>query len=72
MEVDHIVEGADAVIVEGRYHGLYIPIGKRMHAQVCHVWRFGSGKVQSFHQYLNTSHLHDVMDKSRIEEQVAL
>ena len=57
-----IVEAADAVVVEGRYTGMYKPTGKRMDAQVCHVWKVRNGKVKSFHQYVDTAALHDVMD----------
>jgi ketosteroid isomerase-like protein len=57
-----IVEAADAVVVEGRYTGVYKPTGKRMDAEVCHVWRIKNGKVKSFHQYVDTAALHDVMD----------
>jgi uncharacterized protein len=60
--IRHIVEAADAVVVEGRYTGVYKPTGKRMDAQVCHVWKIKNGKVKSFHQYVDTAALHDVMD----------
>ena len=57
-----IVEAADAVVVEGRYTGMYKPTGKRMDAEVCHVWKIQNGKVKSFHQYVDTAALHEVMD----------
>jgi ketosteroid isomerase-like protein len=57
-----IVEAADAVVVEGRYTGVYKPTGKRMDAEVCHVWKIKNGKVKSFHQYVDTAALHEVMD----------
>jgi uncharacterized protein len=58
----HIVEAGNTVVVEGRYTGFYKPTGKRMDTQVCHVWTVTNGKVKSFHQYVDTAALHEVMD----------
>ena len=59
--VEQTVEAPDAVIVEGRYTGLYKPTGRRMDVQVCHVWRFRGERVASFHQYVDTAALRYVM-----------
>jgi len=59
--VEQTVEAPDAVIVEGRYTGLYKPTGRRMDVQVCHVWRFRGNRVASFHQYVDTAALLRVM-----------
>jgi len=59
--VEQTVEAPDAVIVEGRYTGLYKPTGRRMDIQVCHVWRFRGNRVASFHQYVDTAALLRVM-----------
>ena len=59
--VEQTVEAQDAVIVEGRYTGLYKPTGRRMDVQVCHVWRFRGALVASFHQYVDTAALRRVM-----------
>jgi len=56
-----ILETEDAVIVEGRYHGVYKPTGKHMDVQVCHVWKFRAGMITSFHQYLDTARLQAIM-----------
>jgi uncharacterized protein len=61
--VEQTVEAADAVVVEGRYTGLYKPTGRRMDVQVCHVWRFSGTKVASFHQYVDTASLRRVMGR---------
>jgi len=61
VEVRDLHELGDTVVVEGRYHGLYKPTGRRMDVQVCHVWRLRDGIVRSFHQYLDTAGLQDVM-----------
>ncbi|HVJ29359.1 MAG TPA: nuclear transport factor 2 family protein [Gammaproteobacteria bacterium] len=59
--VEQTVEAGDAVVVEGRYTGLYKPTGRRMDVQVCHVWRFRGDRVASFHQYVDTAALRRVM-----------
>jgi ketosteroid isomerase-like protein len=61
--IDEAIEAADAVIVEGRYTGRYKPTGRPMDVQVCHVWRFRSDKVASFHQYVDTARLQHVMGR---------
>ena len=51
----------DSVIVEARYSGTYKATGKRMDAQVCHVWDVKDGKLTRFQQYVDTAKLRDVM-----------
>jgi ketosteroid isomerase-like protein len=59
--IEQTIEAAGAVIVEGRYAGLYKPTGRRMDVEVCHVWRFRGERVASFHQYVDTAALRRVM-----------
>ena len=59
--VEQTLETADAVVVEGRYTGLFKPTRRRMDVQVCHVWRFRGDRVASFHQYVDTAALRRVM-----------
>lgn len=67
VAIDQIVETTNAVVVECRYGGLYKPTGQTLDVQVCHVWRFGdTGKVTSFHQYVDTARLQQVMAVSPI------
>jgi ketosteroid isomerase-like protein len=63
IRVEATIEAADAVIVEGRYTGLYKPTSRRMDAQVCHIWRFRGDEVASFHQYVDTANLRRVMGR---------
>lgn len=51
----------NSVIVEGRYTGTYKATGKRMDAQVCHVWDVADGKVTRFQQYVDTAKFQDTM-----------
>jgi ketosteroid isomerase-like protein len=57
------IEAPEAVIVEGRYTGRYMPTGRAMDVQVCHVWRFRGDEVASFHQYVDTARLQHVMGR---------
>ena len=59
--VDATVEAGDAVVVEGRYTGIYKPTGRRMDVEVCHVWRFRGDRVASFHQYVDTAAVRRIM-----------
>lgn len=54
-------EAREAVVVECRYRGVYKATGKRLDAQVCHVWGVRAGKITRFQQYINTAQLQDVM-----------
>jgi ketosteroid isomerase-like protein len=54
-------DAGDSIIVEGRYSGTYKATGKRMDAQMCHVWDVKDGKLTRFQQYLDTAKLRDVM-----------
>jgi ketosteroid isomerase-like protein len=63
MNVEQMVEAVDAVVVEGRYTGLYKPTRRRIDAQVCHVWRFRGDRVATFHQYVDTAALRRVMQR---------
>jgi uncharacterized protein len=63
IDVDSAIDAVDAVVVEGRYTGLYKPTGRRLDVQVCHVWRFRGGRVASFHQYVDTARLRHVMGR---------
>jgi ketosteroid isomerase-like protein len=66
--VEDAVEAADAVVVEGRYTGLYKPTGRRMDVAVCHVWRFRGQRVASFHQYVDTARLQHVMGRDGVRD----
>ena len=62
--VSDILDANNWVVVECRYAGIYKPTGRRMDLQVCHVWRLRNGNVTSFHQYLDTARLQQVMGYS--------
>ena len=51
---EHFIEGADAVVVEGRYRGTMKATGVPVDAQFAHIWRLRNGKVVRFQQYTDT------------------
>jgi uncharacterized protein len=51
----------DVVVMEGRYTGTYLPTGRALDAQVCHVWTLKDGKLVKFQQYVDTGQFQDVM-----------
>jgi ketosteroid isomerase-like protein len=55
-------DAGDTVVVEGRYKGVYKSTGKRMDAQVCHVWDVKDGKIVRFQQYVDTKQLNAVIE----------
>ena len=54
-------DAGDSVVVEARYNGLYKSTGKRLDAQVCHVWDVKDGKITRFQQYVDTKQLNEVI-----------
>lgn len=63
VSIDDVLDLNGAVVVECRYGGTYKPTGHAMDVQVCHVWRLANGKATSFHQYLDTARLQQVMGR---------
>lgn len=51
---ENFIEGADSVVVEGRYQGTFKATGRLLDAQFAHVWRLRDGKVVRFQQYTDT------------------
>ena len=54
VTLDELLDAGDAVIALGRYAGTYRATGKRIDAQLAHVWRLRDGKAASFQQYVDT------------------
>ncbi|MEJ2009287.1 MAG: nuclear transport factor 2 family protein [Acidobacteriota bacterium] len=50
----NFVEGADTVVVEGRYKGTMRKTGTSVDAQFAHVWQLQDDKVIRFQQYTDT------------------
>jgi ketosteroid isomerase-like protein len=51
---DRFVDSGDDVIVLGRYSGTMKHNGAKLDAPFCHVWRFDSGRIVSFHQFTDS------------------
>jgi hypothetical protein len=54
-------DAGECLVVEARYTGTFRATGKRLDAQVCHVWTVRGGKVLRFQQYVDTARLRLVM-----------
>jgi uncharacterized protein len=54
-------DAGPTVVVEARYTGVYKETGRKLDAQVCHVWQISDGKVTSFQQFVDTGQLQDAM-----------
>lgn len=54
VSVDEFVGSDDKVVALGRYTGTNKRTGKRINAQVVHVWTLENGKATTFQQYTDT------------------
>jgi ketosteroid isomerase-like protein len=57
VKVDELLDAGDKVVVLGFYDGIRKATGKRIHAQVAHIWTIAAGKVTTFQQYTDTYQL---------------
>jgi ketosteroid isomerase-like protein len=51
---DELLDAGDTVVALGRYRGIFKATGKRLDAQLAHVWRVADGKAAAFQQYTDT------------------
>lgn len=51
---EELLDAGDTVVTLGRYGGTYKKTGKKIDAQLAHVWRLRGGKVVKFQQYTDT------------------
>lgn len=61
VTVDEILDAGDTIVGLGHYSGVYKATGKRMHAQMVHVWRLVDGKAAQFQQYADTAQVQRVI-----------
>ena len=54
IRVDELFEAGDKVVMLGVYIGVFKPTGKRIQAQVAHIWTLADGKAVKFQQYMDT------------------
>lgn len=55
VEVDRIMDaGQGRVVSTGRYKGIFRATGKRIDAQMAHIWTVADGRITSFQQYADT------------------
>ena len=62
VSVDEVVGAGEKVVALGRYTGMNKRTGKRINAQVVHVWTVEDGKAASFQQYTDTHQITRAME----------
>lgn len=55
LEVEHMLDAGENVVVLGRYKARHSETGKALDAQFAHVWWLEGGKVTRFQQYADTA-----------------
>jgi ketosteroid isomerase-like protein len=60
---DDLLDAGDAVVVLGRYKGVFKATGRALDAQLVHVWRVEDGKVVAFQQYTDTLQTAQVIER---------
>ena len=51
---DALLDAGETVVALGRYRGVFKATGKRLDAQLAHVWRVEGSKAVAFQQYTDT------------------
>lgn len=51
---EQFIDGGDAIVVEGRYKGMWKATQAKVDAQFAHIWHIRDGKVVRFQQYTDT------------------
>ena len=51
---EDVLDAGDRVVVLGTYSGTYKATGRKVRAQMAHIWSLRDGKVMKFQQYTDT------------------
>jgi len=62
VEVEELLDAGEKVVALGRYSGVNKKTGKRIHAQMVHVWQLAGGKITKFQQYTDTAQIARAME----------
>jgi uncharacterized protein len=61
VEPERFLDAGDTVVVLGHYTGIYRRSGKKVRAQMAHVWDLRDGKILKFQQYTDTLQFGDAI-----------
>lgn len=54
VEPEELLDAGDKIVALGRYSAVNKKTGKRINAQMVHVWALANGKIVRFQQYADT------------------
>jgi ketosteroid isomerase-like protein len=54
VAIDELIDAGEKIVVLGYYDGNFAVSGKRLYAQLAHVWTIANGKAVKFQQYVDT------------------
>ena len=57
IRIDELFSAGDKVVMLGYYDGAFKATGRKIHAQVAHIWTLADGKALKFQQYVDTYQL---------------
>jgi ketosteroid isomerase-like protein len=61
---ERILDVGDTIVVLGTYSGSYLRTGKKVKAQMVHVWELSDGKAVKFQQYTDTKQFAEAVAQS--------
>ncbi len=61
---EEFIDAGETVVALGRYRGTCKATGRRLDAQLAHVWRLKDGKAAAFQQYVDTLQVDRVASQS--------
>ena len=54
-ELEELHACGDRVVAVGTYGGVFLPTGRRLQAEFCHVWTVAEGRITRFRQFTDTA-----------------
>lgn len=61
-EIDELLVAGGRVVATGTYRATYRATGRRLEAELCHLWTVEDGRITAFRQYTDTAAFARAMD----------